>query len=159
MLTEAAVLFSSHIWDVPQQVRKLLDEAKGSRKGREQLLEEVAELYARHLLAETPESNGRKLVVRVFSDRDVAFLKLLGQKLTRLDSRAVALLGTTSGQASLVFAQSPGQPFDMGGLMKDAMAKLGGRGGGSKDLAQGGVPQAAGLEAMVEELRARLSAI
>ena len=159
VLTEAAVLFSSHIWDVPQQVRKLLDEAKGSRKGREQLLEEVAELYARHLLAETPESNGRKLIVRVFSDRDVVFIKLLAQKLTRFDSRAVALLGTTSGQASLVFAQSPGQPFDMGGLMKDSMAKLGGRGGGSKDLAQGGVPQPAGLEAMVEELRAKLSAI
>jgi alanyl-tRNA synthetase len=159
VLTEAAVLFSSHIWDVPQQVRKLQDEAKASRKGREQLLEEVAELYARHLLAETPESNRRKLIVRVFSDRDAVFIKLLAQKLTRLDSRAVALLGTSSGQASLVFAQSPGQPFDMGGLMKDAMAKLGGRGGGSKDLAQGGVPQAAGLEAMVEELRAKLSAL
>ena len=50
----------------------------------------------------------------------------------------VALLATTSPQPSLVFAQSPGQPFDMGALMKETMTKLGGRGGGSKDMAQGG---------------------
>ena len=158
VLTEAAALFSAHIWDVPQQVRKLLNEDKASRKAREQLVVQLSELYARQMLAETPESKGRKLVVRVFSDQDVLFIKLLAQKLTRLESQTVALLGTTSGQPSLVFAQSPGQAFDMGKLMKEAMAKLGGRGGGSKDLAQGGVPQVAGVEGIVEELRAKLSA-
>jgi len=158
VLTEAAALFSAHIWDVPQQVRKLLNEDKASRKAREQLVVQLSELYARQMLAETPESKGRKLVVRVFSDQDVLFIKLLAQKLTRLESQTVALMGTTSGQPSLVFAQSPGQAFDMGKLMKEAMAKLGGRGGGSKDLAQGGVPQVAGVEGIVEELRAKLSA-
>jgi alanyl-tRNA synthetase len=35
----------------------------------------------------------------------------------------------------------------MGALMKEVLSKLGGRGGGSKDLAQGGAPSAQGLEA------------
>jgi len=35
----------------------------------------------------------------------------------------------------------------MGALLKETMAKLGGRGGGSKDLAQGGAPQSGGLAA------------
>ena len=56
-----------------------------------------------------------------------------------------ALLATESPQPALVFAQSAGQPYDMGALLKQTMAKLGGRGGGSKDLAQGGAPQSAGL--------------
>ena len=34
----------------------------------------------------------------------------------------------------------------MGALMKQTMATLNGRGGGSKDMAQGGVPTAEGLE-------------
>jgi alanyl-tRNA synthetase len=157
-LAEAAGLFSSHIWDVPQQVRKSLDEVKSSRKGREQLLEEIAELSAKQLLAETSAENGRKRIVRIYGDRDVAFIKLLAQKLTRLDSAAVVLLGATSGQPSLVFAQSPGQPFDMGRLMKEAMEKLGGRGGGSKDLAQGGVPKADQFDEVVKELGAGLMA-
>jgi alanyl-tRNA synthetase len=33
----------------------------------------------------------------------------------------------------------------MGSLLKETAAKLGGRGGGSKDLAQGGMPRSEGL--------------
>jgi alanyl-tRNA synthetase len=84
--------------------------------------------------------------VRTFSDRDLNFLKLLAQKLTRQSSAAIALLATTSPQPALVFAQSAGQPYDMGTLLKETAAKLGGRGGGGgKDLAQGGVPHSEGL--------------
>ena len=144
-LTETAALFSAHIYDVPQQARKSLDEIRVLRKQREQSLEELAAAQAAALLAETPETNGRKLVVRSFEDRDMNFLKLLAQKLTRLSPNVVALLATTSPQPSLVFAQSPGQLFDMGALLKEALAQQGGRGGGSKDMAQGGLPDAASV--------------
>jgi alanyl-tRNA synthetase len=157
-LTETAALFSAHVYDVPQQARKSLEEIRGLRKAAEQSQEELAAAQAAALLAETPETGGRKIVVRAFADREMSFLKLLAQKLTRLSSNAVALLATTSPQPSLVFAQSAGQPFDMGALLKETMAKLGGRGGGSKDLAQGGVPKADGIEAALAELSSRISA-
>ncbi len=154
-LTEAAGLFSAHIYDVPQQARKALDEIKSLRKLREQSLEELAAAQAAALLAETPEVSGRKLVVRMFPERDMNFLKLLAQKLTRLSASSVVLLAATSQQPSVVFAQSAGQPFDMGAMMKETMAKLGGRGGGSKDMAQGGVANGDGLQAALDEIRLR----
>jgi alanyl-tRNA synthetase len=157
-LTEAAALFSAHIYDVPQQVRKSLDEIRSLRKQREQSQEELAAAQAATLLAETPEANGCKLVVHTFADREVNFVKLLAQKLVRLSTNAVALLGTTSPEPSLVFAQSAGQPFDMGTLMKETMAALGGRGGGSKDMAQGGVVSGEGLEASLKGIAQRLGA-
>jgi len=157
-LTEAAALFSAHIYDVPQQARKSLDEIRSLRKQREQSQEELAAAQAAALLAETPETNGRKLVVRTLSDRDLNFIKLLAQKVTRLSTHAVAILATTSPQPSVVFAQSAGQPFDMGALMKETMAKLGGRGGGSKDLAQGGIPSADGIDANLSAIAATLAA-
>jgi alanyl-tRNA synthetase len=157
-LTEAAALFSAHIYDVPQQARKSLDEIRTLRKQREQSQEELAAAQAAAMLAETAETNGRKLVVRTLTDRDLNFVKLLAQKLTRLCTNAVALLATTSPQPSLVFAQSAGQPFDMGALMKETMAKLGGRGGGSKDLAQGGMPNADGIDATLNAIAAMLAA-
>jgi alanyl-tRNA synthetase len=144
-LSETAALFSAGIYDVPQQARKALDEIRSLRKQCEQSQEELAAAQATTLLAETPENNGRRLVVRSFSDRDLAFLKLLAQKLTRQFPAAIALLATTSPQPALVFAQSAGQPYDMGSLLKETAAKLGGRGGGSKDLAQGGMPRSEGL--------------
>jgi alanyl-tRNA synthetase len=159
-LTETAGLFSAHIYDVPQQARKSLDEIRSLRKQREQSLEELTDAQAAAVLAETPEENGRKIVVRTFADRDMNFLKLLAQRLTRLAPNVVTLLATTSPQPSLVFAQSSlwqsGQPNDMGALMKETMSKLGGRGGGSKDMAQGGIPNADGIEAAMADIAATL---
>ena len=146
-LSETAALFSAHIYDVPQHARKSLDEIKAVRKQIEQSQEELAAAQAGNLLAETSEDHGRKLIVRTFSGRDLNSLKLLAQKLTRQSPKVIALLATESPQPALVFAQSAGQPHDMGALMKETMAKLGGRGGGTKDLAQGGVPSSKGLEA------------
>ncbi|MFZ0279449.1 MAG: DHHA1 domain-containing protein [Candidatus Sulfotelmatobacter sp.] len=155
-LTETAALFSAGIYDVPQQARKSLDEIKSLHKQLEQSQDELAAAQAATLLAETPESQGRKLVVRTFSDRDLNSLKLLAQKLTR-QSPAIALLATESPQPALVFAQSAGQPHDMGALLKETMAKLGGRGGGSKDLAQGGAPKSDGIAAALAAAAAALS--
>jgi alanyl-tRNA synthetase len=157
-LSETAALFSAHIYDVPQQARKSLDEIKLLRKQHEQSQEELAAAYAAVLLAEATETKGRRIVVRTVSDRDLNFLKLLAQKLTRLSPGVVALLATTSPQPALVFAQSAGQPFDMGALMKETMTKIGGRGGGSKDMAQGGVPNAEGIEATLQGVAATLAA-
>jgi alanyl-tRNA synthetase len=157
-LSETAALFSAHLYDVPQQARKALEEIKSLRKLREESQEELASAQAAAWLAETPETNGRKLVVRTLADRDLNFVKLLAQKLTRLCPNAVALLATTSPQPSLVFAQSAGQPFDMGALLKETMTKLGGRGGGSKDMAQGGVPRAEGIDTALKDAAAALAA-
>ena len=157
-LTETAAMFSAHIYDVPQQARKALDEIKSLRKQYEHSQEELAAAYASVLLADAAEVHGRKVVVRTLSDRDLNFVKLLAEKVTRLFPNVVALLATTSPQPSLVFAQSPGQPFDMGALMKDVMTKTGGRGGGSKDMAQGGIPNAEGIEAKLKGIAAKLAA-
>ena len=156
-LTEAGATFSAHIYDVPQQIRKSLEEIRTLRRQREQSLEELAEVQAVALLAETQATAGRKIVIRNFSEREMNFLKLLAQKLTRLDTNVVALLGSTSPQPSLVFAQSPGLPNDMGSLMKATVANLGGRGGGSKDMAQGGIPSSDGIEAALKNASASLN--
>jgi alanyl-tRNA synthetase len=137
-LTEAAALYSSHIYDVPQQVRKSLDETKAAGKAQHKLLEELAELYAERLLAQGAGSP--QIITEFFPDRDAAFIKLLAQKLTAGKSAVVALLASGAGQPTLVFAQTPGQKTNMGQLMKDAMTQLGGRGGGSANMAQGGLP-------------------
>ena len=155
-LTEAAGLFSAQLWDVPQQVRKMQDDAKVARRQREQILDELAEQHAFHLLSEAASEGGRKLIDRVFPERDLSYIKLLAQKLTRAEANVVALLGTTAGQASVVVAASPGQPFDLGALLKEALHKFGGRGGGSKDMAQGGVADPKSIEPLLSEMAGRI---
>jgi alanyl-tRNA synthetase len=137
-LTEAAALYSSHIYDVPEQVRKSQAESKALGKTQHKLLEELAVFSAERLLAQTAGSP--QVITEILPDRDAVFIKLLAQKLTAGKSAVIALLASGAGQPTLVFAQSPGQKSNMGQLMKEAMAELGGRGGGSADMAQGGSP-------------------
>ncbi|HEU5402169.1 MAG TPA: DHHA1 domain-containing protein [Terriglobales bacterium] len=151
-LVESGGLFSTHAWEVPASIRKLLEENKAAGKTQHRLLEEIAELRAAQMIAALGD---RKVIAQVIPDRDLAFVKLLAQKLTQSPG-IVALLGAGIGQAALVFAQSPGSANDMGALMKEAMAKLGSRGGGNKDLAQGGVADPAKLEESVREAAAKI---
>lgn len=156
-LTEAAGLFSAHIWEVPAQIKKQLDEVKAAGKAQHRLLEEIAELRAARLLSDTSESGGVRLVAEVFPDRDLLFIKLLAQKLTQAPG-VLAVLGAGFGQSALVLAQTPGMNFDMGALMKETMAALGSRGGGSRDLAQGGVQDASKLADVVQRIADKLRA-
>jgi alanyl-tRNA synthetase len=160
-LTEAASLFSAHIYDLSAQIRKVQDEAKSAGKRQLKVLEEVAELMAERILARTPAEKGIRRVVLRLDARDLAFVKLLAQKLVAGQpgppgAAVVALLATAQPQPTLVFAQSSGGPYDMGALMRQAMTAAGGRGGGTRDMAQGGVPAGADLDAALRQAEANL---
>src|SRR5208337_572444 len=82
-LTKAASVLSTHIWEVQQQVRKSLDEIKSAQKAQHRLLEEVAELQAQQMLQSAKDRGEYKLVVQFFAQRDLGFIKILAQKLTK----------------------------------------------------------------------------
>ena len=147
-LMEAAGLFSTHVWDVPEQARKLIEEVKSSQKALKAMREEVAEWHAARLFAiaeERPAGSAQKLLVHYFPDRDLEYVKLMAQKITRMGN-IVVLFGAGDGSPALVFAQTPGLGNDMGSLMKQTVKRLGTRGGGTRDLAQGGAPSTAVVE-------------
>ena len=152
-LTDAAAVFSTQLWELPQQARKSADEIKTAQKAQHRLLEEVAELQAANLLRTAPErpsGSGHKLVVEFFADRDLGFIKMLAQKLIRLDKAVACCLAVAhsppwSSRKLRVF------PNDMGALMKDTLQKLGTRGGGNRDMAQGGAPDADRAEHALHE--------
>jgi len=153
-LSEAAALFSAKLWDVPDQIRKSVEESKLLRKQKDDALDQLAELMALAALHNQPEKNGRKIIVRAFSDRDISFAKLFAQKVTRTATPAIALVASTVDPPGLVFAQTPSQASgaaaDMGALLKQVLSSVGGRGGGSRDFAQGGIP--AGSNVNIEQL-------
>lgn len=163
-LTQAGMMFSSGMYEVPANIKKTLDEIKLAQKQQHKLLEELAELSAEKMFQTTPPSakeaeNGApqlRLIKQVFADRDLAFVKMLAQKLSK-HSGVVALLGTTQGQAAMVFARSGDVDVDVSVLMREVMASVGGRGGGSKDLAQGGVPDSKKVPELLATVAAKIT--
>ena len=153
-LTEAAGLFSTQLWDVPTQIRKNFDVAKAFRRERDEAFEQLAEAMASAALKETANAEtvkAPKVIVRVFRDRDIAFAKLFAQKATRAGVPAIALVASAVDSPGLVFAQSAGGNADMGTLLKQVLASVGGRGGGSRDFAQGGAPSGSDVEQLLKQ--------
>ena len=56
-----------------------------------------------------------------------------------------------------MFAQSKGLRFDTDKTLKETVAQLGGRGGGTKDMAQGGGVKLEGLDAALTSAAAKFT--
>ena len=155
VLTETAALYSAHLWELPAQTEKLISAGKAAQKQQQKQLAEIAELTAQTTLAGTHGEHGCKIIAKFFSDRDLGFIKLYAQKLVTLEANVIALVGAGQGTPALVFAQSHGTPspagFDSAAELTALVRSCGGRGGGTHNLAQGGVPSAE----LIPELLAR----
>lgn len=134
-------------------VSRLMDENKALQRRVKQLSEVAAQVEAQELLSRVGESNGKRVVAQIISDRDFEEAKLLAHKLVAQPG-VVALLATAQGDsAKLVFARSADLFDDMNALLRGACEELGGRGGGRADFAQGGGSQVNLLQQVLEKAR------
>jgi alanyl-tRNA synthetase len=157
-LSETAALYPCAPADLPGNVAKQREELRQAQKRESHLLEELADFKAAELLRNgANDSAGRKWIVEVFDDRGAAFIKLLAQKATRTAS-AIVLLASAQDPVSVVFARSSNLQADVGTLLRELVTAAGGRGGGGKDFAQGGIPNRGDLSKLLESARSRLSA-
>jgi alanyl-tRNA synthetase len=145
LLSEAALLFSAASDTVPELIAKQTQELREEMRGREKLLERLAEYQARELWQAAPVIEGRRVVRQVFAAEESARVKMLAHALARLPG-AVALLAVKEQATKLFFAQTPGGTSEMNSVLKQTVAKFGGKGGGGRDFAQGGGLEESRLE-------------
>ncbi|SEB63745.1 alanyl-tRNA editing protein [Terriglobus roseus] len=123
-------------------VSRMQADSKAAAKERAALLAEVAAREAQTLAS---SATGPTTAIRTVLDpqqpgRDAVYAKMLASSLVNSTSVAVALIGIPeSERMSVVLAAKPGAA-DCGTVLRVALDALGGRGGGSRDLAQGAMP-------------------
>lgn len=120
--------------EVPKAAARFFAEWKEQRKSIETMQARLAELESKAAAANAESVHGVKLVVSILPG--AALQKTATELVTQ--PKTVALLGSTDGAPRLVFARSPDVGVDVGALLKEAIALIGGRGGGKPDFAQGG---------------------
>ncbi|MBI3976871.1 MAG: phosphoesterase [Chloroflexi bacterium] len=135
--------------EVEAAVLRLFDQIETQKDSLIALKEQLLDAEAAGLLAAAAvvqaEGGPIRVVGRSLPNRSPDDLKRLAMRLTSME-RAVALLGSTGAKTALVFAQTSGLPFAMNTLLGKVVAGIGGRGGGTRDLAQGGAPGAVPID-------------
>ena len=81
--------------------------------------------------------NGRKLVRQIFTAEEHMEGKRVAHEVAA-HALSVALVGVMGKPAYLYFAQTHAGSSDMGAILKQTVARFGGKGGGARDFAQGG---------------------
>lgn len=138
--------------ELPAAVARLAEEGSARRKEIDRLVSALAGAEADRLAAA-----GEGPVVAQLREpfATASGLRAVGQALA---SRGrTALLGASGeGTAFLCFARPKGPGPNLGEILRAAVAQLGGKGGGSPDLAQGGGPEVSRLEEALQGARAKL---
>jgi alanyl-tRNA synthetase len=164
VLEQLVSTLSAPLDELAPATRKLKDDLARSERRAKSLLERALEGDARRLLAEArgggdaPTLDSPAVVVATFDAWPAEDLRVLATRVVGL-SPAVALLGSRSDKAHLVFAQSDGLLHDVPALLKAAVEHLGGRGGGRGNLAQGGGDRVEKLDEALAQARAALTTL
>jgi len=123
-------------------ITRMINERNAASRMGQRYLAESAALQAELLLAEDrawqPASITRT-VMGVLPDADMEYLRAVA-KIVIGEPGVMVLVGSESN-GNIVMAKSEGTSGDVSALLREAVAVYGGKGGGSKDFAQGSVPE------------------
>ncbi len=139
-------------------ITRILNERNdGIRLGQRHLAESAA-LQAQLLLAKERAEHPAKpprTVMGVLEDADMEYLRCVATHIIA-EPGVVALLGSEAN-GFIVMAKSEGVSGNMNELLREAIIACGGKGGGTKNFAQGSVPEANDLNRILSRAAKRAS--
>ena len=128
-------------------ITRILNERNAANRFGQRHLREASALQAQMLLAKEHaqhSSRSPRTVIGVLPDADMEYLRSVATQIIA-EPETIALLGSESN-GFLVIAKSDSVPGDVTALLRESVEPCGGKGGGSKDFAQGSVPQRTDLK-------------
>ena len=122
--------------ELVRAAERTLSERDANFKRTRALLERVAEIEAAEAVREAaPGSDGIRVIYRVFKDVEPEFQGQFATRVAKAERSIALLAGLGSGH--ILFAQHPAAGKDMNAALKQVLAKVGGKGGGTRDFARG----------------------
>jgi alanyl-tRNA synthetase len=150
-LGRIAQLFSAPLDEVAQMVAAQLETAKSGDRARRKLELELAAYQGKELYTTTEAGpDGVRRAVQRLDRGNLEDLRAVAQNFTA-QAKSV-FVATLKDPPSVLLAASADSGVDAGKVLKTALTEAGGRGGGNARIAQGSVPDAALLDALVAKI-------
>jgi len=149
LVAGAGRLMSVAAGEIPDAIARLQAENKELKRRSKELEGRVAIHEADALAAgATAFGGGRFVVIETCADLDLNGLKTIAQRIATRPGHAAVLM-TAAPPVSIVVARAADLSLDASALLKQLIARFGGKGGGRPELAQGG-----GLDAPASDVAA-----
>jgi alanyl-tRNA synthetase len=149
-LLDVAVGLKCAVEDVPASARRAIAERDASFKSLRTASERLAEVEAQLTLQSTPAGpDGTRVIARVLEGVEPVYLGHFATQLAKHENVIALLIRRECGH--MAFAQHPALGRDMNALLKDVLAVVGGKGGGNRDFARGGLADPSRAEEAVRE--------
>jgi alanyl-tRNA synthetase len=155
-LEEAARLLGGTPAELGEKLRALLDRQKKLERELEAQKAKAASGATSDLATQAQDVNGIKVLAARLEGFDARTLREAMDRLKQqLGDAVIVLAGVQDGKASLVAGVSgaAGGRIKAGELLADVAGKIGGKGGGRPDLAQGGGPDGPALAEVLGGVR------
>ena len=138
LLAESAAFFSTDVAAVPAMVQKTQIQLRELEKSNTELQAQALAHVVTEMVAAAPHINGVAVVEHLSTDTSLDALKQMAT-LLRARPQVIGLLASTAGdKMNVIFCRSDNGAIHAGNLLRDALASVGGRGGGRPEYAQGG---------------------
>ncbi|MFH0939551.1 MAG: alanine--tRNA ligase [Planctomycetota bacterium] len=146
---------------LPERIKALQEEKSALERELESLRKKNANAVASDLLSQIKNIAGVKLLVSAIDGADQTSLRAMLDSIRKtLNEGAVVLGGVHDGKVALLTSLSPDivkRGGHAGNLLKELALKVGGKGGGKSDMAQGGGTDVAKLPEALAEAEALLA--
>lgn len=151
----AAEKLKCSIEEVVAMLDKAMAERDASYKSAKERGEKLATFEAERIVGETPaRTDGVRVVARVFENVEANYVLMLAPAIAAHEKTIALIARSECGH--VFFGQGPGVGRDMNGLMKKVLEQVGGKGGGTKDFARGGLKDPATAHKAIELARLEL---
>jgi alanyl-tRNA synthetase len=136
--------------DLPRHVERAQEDISGLRKQVRTLQERTVEIEAAELLLGARRVAGARVVRILFGGRSLEEVKLLAAKVAA-NPHAIAVFGTKGAIPQIVLHRSVDLRIDLGGIIRQVLPLIDGKGGGSPVQAQGGGSRPDALEHALDQ--------
>jgi alanyl-tRNA synthetase len=140
-LNKVCAMLSVRDFEAADAVERILAENKALVKAAEAMREDLCKFEAEKLVLNAPLEKGLRLIKLSYHNRPLEEMRLLVSGITS-GKGCIALLATTGDKNQVIAGRSEDISIDLRKPFNEVMSQLGGRGGGSVKLVQGGLEDA-----------------